>query len=194
MLPKHIKEVPEGRKASAPYNFVELPNQVVSCEPLSSHNYYDLNRHTGKINCTLTTESPLYTRCGLTKEEFQQGKEAKNLPDFFYTQPNSKVKKLAIPGSSLRGMLHNLVEIIGFGKVERVTENKLFYRSLGEPALKAIYTSNFVEDLGQIQHLPHPKSPCYRSKIRAGFLRKSNKNNSYIIEECGYGRIDRNLI
>jgi hypothetical protein len=58
MLPKHLKEVPEDRKAIAPYNFVELPNKVVESEPLPSHDSYDLNRHTGRINCTLTTESP----------------------------------------------------------------------------------------------------------------------------------------
>lgn len=199
MSHKHISEVPEfikddkgkniPRRAVAPYNFVELPEKVVPAQPLPSGDRYHLDKHTGKIECTLTTESPLYIRSGLTKEEFQAGKEAKDLPDFFYTDPATKSEKPVLPGSSIRGMLRTLVEIISFSKIDRVTDNKLFYRSLGDRALQGIYSSNFVENLRQVQVPPHPQAHCYRAKVHTGFLRKHK--NSYIIEECGYGRIDR---
>jgi len=84
MNPKHIKKIEQvDRIAKAPYNFVELPEKVVEAEDLPSGDRYHLDRHTGRIECTLTTESPLYIRCGLTTEEFQAGTEAKDLPDFF---------------------------------------------------------------------------------------------------------------
>jgi CRISPR-associated protein (TIGR03986 family) len=89
-------------------------------------------------------------------------------------------------------MLRSLIEIVSFSKIEKVTKNKLFYRSLGDPALKTIYMNNFVEEKPSISHPPHPQAPCYYTKVRAGFLRISG--NTYQIEECGYGRIDRTII
>ncbi|GCL35782.1 hypothetical protein SR1949_08810 [Sphaerospermopsis reniformis] len=193
MNPKHISKVPDYRKAITPYNFVELPESVVEVSPdsLPQENRYhsqEENRYTGRIECTLTTESPLYIRCGFTKEEFECGAESKDLPEFFYTNPLEKSTKPVIPGSSLRGMFRNLIEIITFSKIDKVIANKLFYRSLGDPALREIYQANFVENIGQIEHSPNPKAYCYGSKVRAGFLQK--QGNSYIIEECGYGRIN----
>lgn len=195
MFPKHIACVPKSRQALAPYNFVELPDQVVPAQPIPDGDRYHPDRYTGKIECTLTTESPIYTRCGWSPEDFAQygDKAFHELPheiqqkraNFFI---NPVTQKPMIPGSSLRGMLRTLVEIASFSKITKVTDNKLFYRSLGDPALKSIYMENFVEDLGQIQHSTHPKAPCYRAKVHAGFLRK--RGNSYVIEECGYGRID----
>ncbi|MBF2028881.1 MAG: TIGR03986 family CRISPR-associated RAMP protein [Oscillatoriales cyanobacterium C42_A2020_001] len=195
MFPKHIACVPKSRQALAPYNFVELPDQVVQAQSIPDGDRYHPDRYTGKIECILTTESPIYTRCGWSPEDFAQyGDKA------FHELPNEIQQKRAnffinpvtqqpmIPGSSLRGMLRTLVEIASFSKITRVTDNKLFYRSLGDPALKSIYMGNFVEDLGQIQHPPNPKAPCYRAKVHAGFLRK--RGSSYAIEECGYGRID----
>ncbi|SKB11353.1 conserved hypothetical protein [Planktothrix sp. PCC 11201] len=201
MSPKHIKKINDERRAVAPYNFVELPDQVVTVEPnsLPSGDRYHPNRHTGRIKCTLTTESLIYTRCGWSPKDFAKYGEMafKDLPDeiqklranFFI---NPATHQLMIPGSSIRGMLRTLVEIVSFSKIERVTDKKLFYRSLGDPALKEIYQANFVDNLGDAQHSPNPKAPCYHSKVRAGFLRK--RGNSYFVEECGYGRIDRNVI
>jgi CRISPR-associated protein (TIGR03986 family) len=136
MNPKHIKEIRQtDRIAKAPYNFVELPEKVVEAQELPSGDRYHPNkdveipRHTGRIECTLTTKSPLYIRCGLTTEEFKAGKEAKDLPDFFYTDtdPTSKSNKAVLPGSSLRGMLRTLVEIVSFGKIDRVSEQQHFF-------------------------------------------------------------------
>ncbi|MEC4812257.1 MAG: TIGR03986 family CRISPR-associated RAMP protein [Scytonema sp. PMC 1069.18] len=132
MLPRHLTNVPDPKKAIAPYNFVELPNDIVElkADSLPSHNVYyaqSEKRYTGRIDCTLTTESPLYIRCGLTKEEFACGVESKDLPDFFYTEIASKARKPVIPGSSLRGMLRTLIEIISFSKIEMVSDKKRFF-------------------------------------------------------------------
>ncbi|KYC35611.1 hypothetical protein WA1_07260 [Scytonema hofmannii PCC 7110] len=193
MNPRHIKEITDpNRIAVAPYNFVELPSKIVEIkeEDLPQQNIYSKNRYTGSIQCKLTTESPLYIRCGLTKEEFACGAESKDLPNFFYTEPEFKHLKPVLPGSSLRGMIHNLVEIISFSKITKVINKKPFYRSLGDKALKEIYSSNFIEE-SKLAHPNNPSKqiPCYRSKVHTGFIRV--RNNGYIIEECGYGRIDR---
>lgn len=116
MSPKHLKEVSADRVAVAPYNFVELPEKVVLAkQPLPSANTYHSEHQTGWIDCQLETSSPLYIRCGLTHEQFLAGKEAKDLPEFF-THPGNL--RPTLPGSSLRGMLRSLIEIISFGKLD----------------------------------------------------------------------------
>jgi hypothetical protein len=126
MNPRHIKEISDpNRIAVAPYNFVELPNDIVEVtqDSLPQQNIYypeSENRYTGKIECTLTTKSPLYIRCGLTKEEFECGTESKDLPDFFYTQPEFKHLKPVLPGSSLRGMTRSLIEIISLSSQRNI--------------------------------------------------------------------------
>ncbi|XHX78400.1 MAG: TIGR03986 family CRISPR-associated RAMP protein [Stenomitos frigidus ULC029] len=115
MSPKHLKEVSVDRIAVAPYNFVELPEQVVPAQPIPPANIYNSKHHTGWIDCQLETSSPLYIRCGLTSEQFLASKEAKDLPEFF-THPGNL--RPTLPGSSLRGLLRSLIEIISFGKLD----------------------------------------------------------------------------
>lgn len=142
MTPVHLHEVPDERAAIAPYNFVPLPERVVPAEqraPLDQSRYH-LDRFTGRIDCTLTSESPLFVRCGLTPEQLAEGLEAKDRPDFFFTSsPDTPV----IPGSSLRGMLRTLVEIAAYGKLARVTDRpRFFYRAVaakGDDPLTAPY-------------------------------------------------------
>jgi CRISPR-associated protein (TIGR03986 family) len=168
MNPKHIYKVPDERKAIAPYNFIELPEKVVTVSPesLPKENCYyspQENRYTGKIECTLTTESPLYIRCGLTTEEFECGVEAKDLPDFFYTNPLEKATKPVIPGTSLKGMLRNFVEIVSFSKIERVSNNqRLFFR--------AVAANPAQDSLGKAyKQYINPKN------IKAGYLKKDSE-------------------
>jgi CRISPR-associated protein (TIGR03986 family) len=136
-FPKHIREIKDSnRRAVAPYNFVELPDRVVTVKPesLPSGERYHPERYTGIIKCTLTTESPLYTRCGWTPEDFAQygdkPEEIKEKRANFFLDPITQ--NPAIPGSSIRGMLRTLVEIIGFGKIDRVSgHQRLFFRAVG---------------------------------------------------------------
>lgn len=129
-IPKQIRktDIPQDRRAIAPYNFVELPEMIVPAQELPDFDRYYPDRHTGRIECTLTTESPLYIRCGKTPEQFKEGIESKELPEFFYLDDQQKP---VIPGSSLRGMLRTLIEIASFSKVDRVSDaQKFFFRAV----------------------------------------------------------------
>ncbi|MFN6486341.1 MULTISPECIES: TIGR03986 family CRISPR-associated RAMP protein [unclassified Nostoc] len=143
MNPKHLKKVPDDRKAVAPYNFVEIPEKVVEAKlecngKLRDNNRYYSDRHTGKIICTLKTESPLYIRCGLTPADFADFGDKQNeelTPEQrkkkaeFFQYPSKQYPVL--PGSSLRGMVRTLVEIVSFGKIERVSDaSKFFFRAV----------------------------------------------------------------
>ncbi|MEG3923760.1 MULTISPECIES: TIGR03986 family type III CRISPR-associated RAMP protein [unclassified Microcoleus] len=150
MNPKQIKNITDPQRiAKAPYNFVELPAKVVEAEPLPEGDRYHPDRHTGKIECTLTTKSQLYTRCGWSPEDFAKyseppthktkeererwekdekakwEKERREILAAFFSYPGGNLA--AISGSSIRGMLRTLVEIVSFGKIDRVSEQQRFF-------------------------------------------------------------------
>ncbi|GAB4156146.1 MAG: TIGR03986 family CRISPR-associated RAMP protein [Candidatus Promineifilaceae bacterium] len=146
--PKHQYPA-SSRSAKAPYNFVPLPGTVVTVDTLPDHDIYA--GLSGHFLVRLTTQSPTYIRGLLTTTEFRyqeegkdidgheiteivNGKErkketpfrklVKNKPDFFnYAGEQQPV----IPGSSLRGMLRSLFEVVTYSKVQPVSDAHKFY-------------------------------------------------------------------
>ena len=129
-------DVPDGVAALAPYNFVPLPERVVLAEKLCDQDRYHTDRLSGRIDCRLTTASPLYVRVGWRPEDFvahgeksfdelkdAPGQQERRAAFFHHGDPQRPL----IPGSSLRGMLRALVEIVGYGKMERVTKRQHFF-------------------------------------------------------------------
>lgn len=154
-LPKHKNPKTINAIAKAPYNFVPLPELVVSAseiDNLPDHDTY-INQNyqnSGYFTVKLTTKSPLYIRCALTRSDFELDEQEKdrngnpidpkanntnyydrikNIPEFFYTQQKEVP---VIPGSSLRGMLRNLLEIVSYGKLSFISKNNsaIFYRAV----------------------------------------------------------------
>jgi len=173
--PEH-KNPEDRRKARAPYNFVPLPEQVFYLRdapdpeqselPQQDRYYPEAERHTGWLACTLRTETPLYTRCALPPEDWKrrqaQSASKRSLgdsPDFFYTDPDQR--EPVIPGASLRGMLRNLVEIVGYSKVQPVTDQqKITFRAVaGQKPLKGPYEAAMGK---------------YGSKVKVGYLEREN--------------------
>jgi CRISPR-associated protein (TIGR03986 family) len=132
----------DRQDARAPYNFVPLPERAIRADEqpgmqgidnvLPSHNVFRDDRLHGYFDVMLTTESPLYIRGPLTRKEAEDKEAHRNKPDFFHTgDPNSPV----IPGSSLRGMLRSLLEVVTWSKLTRVSDNpKIFYRAVAAKA------------------------------------------------------------
>ena len=123
-------KVSKEREALAPYNFIPLPEKVItlSVNDLPDQGYFHPNLLTGYIDCELTTSSPIFIRAGLRPDQAQSGKQSKDLPEFFYLTDKNEPR---IPGSSIRGMLRTLVEIVTFSKIGAVSKNRLVYRSVG---------------------------------------------------------------
>jgi CRISPR-associated protein (TIGR03986 family) len=196
MSPKHIQKIEKtDRIAKAPYNFVELPDKVVEAElPLPEGDHYHSNNHTGRIECTLTTESPLYIRCGMTPANFTKYSE---LPEKYSKPPKDATEKQkkqweeekkqweterktvlapfftyqndclpVLPGSSLRGMLRTLVEIVSFGKIDRVSdEHRLFFRAVAANKNKESWGKEYKKYV----------EPAEPEKVKAGYLKKDNQ-------------------
>lgn len=207
MNPQHIRHIQnENRRAVAPYNFVELPEKVIlsESEGLKLHNQYSPDRHTGEISCTLTTSSPLYIRGGFTPDDFTQfGEESSSIDklerlnteqrkrraDFFAYPQN---RRPVIPGSSLRGMLRSLIEIISYGKIDKVSDTNLVYRAVGDTtSLGDAYRNRLLKDAGNGR---------YRFLMKAGYVIATGKNSwsirpaKELIKETSFARIEEDDI
>jgi CRISPR-associated protein (TIGR03986 family) len=101
----------------------------------------------------------------------------RHTPDFFYT---NRKESPVIPGSSLRGMVRGLLEIISYGKLDRVTDRRLFFRSVDNSSLGLHYRERMV---GKVE---------YGNKVEAGFL--SHDTQGYLIRICRVFRVDRFLL
>ncbi|NEP56075.1 MAG: TIGR03986 family CRISPR-associated RAMP protein [Symploca sp. SIO2G7] len=183
MNPRHLKQVPNDRKAIAPYNFVELPNKVVPAQvesdgKLRDNDRYHCDRNTGKIICTLKTESPLYIRCGLTPADFATFGDTPN-EDLTPEQRQKKAEFFShpaslhpvLPGSSLRGMLRTLVEIISFGKMERVSDQQKFF-------FRAVAAEN--DDPLRDEYKDHIGNMA--KNVQAGYLEFDKKQDKWFIQ------------
>lgn len=108
--------------AKAPYNFVPLNETVIEAQPIPNFDkYYDIDenipgeinkRYTGTIELAIETITPIFIRG-----------ENEN---FFMVNVKGKP---VIPGSSLRGMVRTLVEIISFSKFSQYNNRAMYYRS-----------------------------------------------------------------
>ena len=182
------------RTARAPYNFVPLPEQVVYAEQptaqLPTHDRYHADLLSGRIECTLITRSPLYTRRAVSPEWWKLwAKEmdrlhldeaaAKEYAAFFHLD---QIDQPVIPGSSLRGMVRSIMEIIASGHVRWVGDQPTFtYR-----AVAAARTDPLREPYEQV-------IGRFSRNIKAGYLVQNPRDGEWAIQpaftlkELGYG-------
>lgn len=135
-------------QAKAPYNFIPLNSEVVpGCEQIDMSRYHS-GAYSGYIDLEIETLTPLYIR-GTGAEE------GNGRSDFF--SPGGKVK---IPGSSLRGMVRELLEIASFGKFT-CDDRRLFFRNIGD---------KYYRD-----KMTNAQNGCF-PRAKAGYLIKRGRN------------------
>ncbi len=134
---------------TAPYNFVPLNNQIVQPEWASqvSHDWPFSDGLSGSLDVTITAETPVLV--GAEKEggsvtPFQ-------LPSGQY----------ALPGSALRGMIRNMLEIATFGRMGKVDDRKYGVRDLQN---RPLYGKHMTDTVGQ---------NVFKAKSKSGWLRFS---------------------
>jgi CRISPR-associated protein (TIGR03986 family) len=137
--PRHAQNIPPGeRKATAPYNFVPLNSNVVEtdrdADKFEDRDTFEGN--SGYIDCMLRTLTPLYIRDTLTKKEMEEKEKMeedqshKYINSSFFSPANNRAR---IPGSSLRGMIRTLVEIVSWSKFGFTDFNRKFcFRSFAD--------------------------------------------------------------
>ncbi|MGQ9558586.1 MAG: TIGR03986 family type III CRISPR-associated RAMP protein [Desulfurispora sp.] len=144
------------KRARAPYNFVSLPEQVVAADPPPDQSKYHANRFTGCINLEIKVLTPLYIRDTYSIEEAEQKATQADHPDFF-----SPGGALRIPGSSLRGMVRTLMEVVSYARLTFYQpELKFYYRAVGEQVKS--YRQYYINQLKQVKcgYLQYDSGTC----------------------------------
>lgn len=141
---------------TAPFNFVPLSDRVFF-PPWAEKISHDIpfeDGQSGMIDITITAKSPIFIRDGEDEKEFC------NYNGRYF-----------IPGSSVKGMVRNILEIMSFGKMSQVDDDTYAVRDLSN---RELYMSRMKPQ-----------------KTFCGWLRQSETNpGKYIIEDCGHpGRI-----
>ena len=148
---------------TAPYNFVPLPDKIFIPDwgKNVSHDIPFEDGISGELHYRLIADTPILVGGRQTKPANQRPGEVKpfQLPDGRY----------AIPGSSLKGMLRNVLEIAGFGRMSQVDEVR--------PGLRDISTSDSVY------------AERVRGKVKTGFLQRKDDGVHEIIP-CSMNRLD----
>ncbi len=141
-----LPEPAADRTATAPYNFVPLPIQVLipTDPPMERHNQFDPDLRSGWIDLKIETLTPLFIRGPQARDA--QGKwldrDARFRPEPFMDAQGCPL----IPGSSLRGMIRTLVEILSFSKVQPVTDRRPFFRTVGADRLGDAYRHRILSN------------------------------------------------
>ncbi|MGB5024997.1 MAG: RAMP superfamily CRISPR-associated protein, partial [Saprospiraceae bacterium] len=105
--------------ATAPYNFIPLNSQIIY--PDNQDVFFDRynveSRNSGYIELKIVNHTHLFIRGNGTE---------------FLKINNGCI----IPGSSLRGLLRSLVEIVSYSKMEFINNSRYYYRSFADKAIR----------------------------------------------------------
>jgi CRISPR/Cas system CSM-associated protein Csm3 (group 7 of RAMP superfamily) len=119
---------PSSEGTKAPYNFVPLNLHIVQHEaPPSADRFHD-GRLTGYITFELTNKTPFFIR---GRDYEKRGGGHRWIPGvhFFHAVENQPI----VPGSSMRGMIRSLVEIISMSQLKFTDRNTKYKDHSGKP-------------------------------------------------------------
>ncbi len=162
----------------SPYNFVPLAYMVSVDDAWTEKVSHDIpfsNGISGVLTLKLKAESSIYIRNGgAHPENWKERLNDPNHQDFFRVYPNGPY---GIPGSSIKGMIRNVVEIASFSKMALVDNYKYSIRDLNN---QKHYTSKLTDSV----------SGAYKPRAKAGWL-EDRGNGEWVLYPCKFGRVDQ---
>lgn len=161
----------------APYNFIPFNNDVVSVdkEQLLIHDVINDDMISGEISYKIKAESPIFISDG-------NGKDAQ------FTR-NEKGEYI-IPGSSVRGLIRNNVQILGLSSFDDDIEDySLMYREVANGINKGRY--KHILDNQPVNISEDSKAISVLLNVRAGYIGK--KEDSYYIYKTEVDKINDKL-
>jgi CRISPR-associated protein (TIGR03986 family) len=205
-FPRQVR--PAANKAVAPYNFVPVPEKVyVPAEAPVDHSCFMADRHSGTLDISVTTETKLYTRAAVSPEYAAEHPEQhpaiwqdrSQYREFFHHGDLRPV----IPGSTLRGLIRQAVEVMADGTLSTELRDGLVYRAVGDRThFGRFYRRRFVgpntdlrnahkgmpiadpDDLPQTLEypvrIPDATDPWKQNAVHGGYLR-SNGSDWHIV-------------
>ncbi|HHY15825.1 MAG TPA: TIGR03986 family CRISPR-associated RAMP protein [Firmicutes bacterium] len=185
-MPRHVNPKTKDRIAFAPYNFVPLPNKVYTVADgfeiegeknklWKMHDQFVPGTCNGWIELTIETLTPLFIRGPVTRKNGEWDRRDTRLRPDFFTTPQGKP---LIPGSSLRGMVRTLVEILSFAKIAPVTNERPFFRTVANDRIGDAYRKRMI------------RGSC---KPDGGYIEKE-RDQYFIVPAEKVLRVHRNLL
>jgi hypothetical protein len=146
---------------TAPYNFIPLHKQVVRPEwaSLISHDVPLPDAQYGTLQLTIKAEQPIFTRNNVSRRVTNEN-EKKEKGSHFSKSPNNRY---FLPGSSIKGAIRNLLEIMSYGDLSKGLNDEPW-------AMRDLNLENY-------------KSAVLQG-IHCGWLRKVGESE-YVIQDCG---------
>lgn len=171
-------------EAEAPYNFVPLAERVIFAEE-PGHISQDrpfADGLSGTVRFSIEVETDL---CVGGEREKASDRSAGTVE--FLTTPDGEV---SIGGSSLRGMIRNVLEIATFAKFRMITPDRRFaMRELSGPN-KTLYVGRF-SDQSKKAFRNGRQSTCYRPKSLAGWMSFDADRKRWKIQPAEFARIEQ---
>lgn len=171
----------EAKRTRAPYNFVPFANEVYcrynSIKEVPDQSKWDEKLLSGEIVLTVTAKTPIY---------IANGKKDRYGADFFKGADG----KYQIPGSTLRGLIRENMQILGLGLVrpgEDLDDVTLFYRefSAAKGSLKYSLRQKYERVIG----IDSNKHYSNTENVRAGYLHYDSTEKVYrIVPTCDNGK------
>lgn len=167
------------KNTTAPYNFVPLAANIYfpPWADQASQDWPFRDGVSGTLEYEIEALGPIFLRGKATK------KEERNHLEFFRTPDHN----FAIPGSSVRGLLRNVVQIASFGKLAPINDHRYGIRDLHNRALYGDHMATLVRDVrGRGPGEPVPL-------VNAGLLRERRNEGeepTYFIEPCSFAKIE----
>lgn len=147
-----------------PFNFISLSENVYFPDWADSisHDIPFKDGVSGTIDLEIIAKSPIYIRNGHTKMDAESNNDEYN--SFSHIRLPNGTRQYFIPGSSIKGEIRNLIEIMSYGKIT-VDRKAMFAR----------------RDLNNKANYPLLEK---KNKIRCGWL-VENYDGTYVIQDCG---------
>jgi CRISPR-associated protein (TIGR03986 family) len=187
----------------SPYNFVATDPQVAKADTVGLNLCHDTpfqDGWSGYIELKIEATTPIYTRAagdfrayrsksfsadcralvGTAREQCEVGRDLKGR-DLFkaftdcYRIPDGRP---AIPSTSLRGVVRNLIEMLTNSRLGPVNDRKYAVRDLNNPD-RSLY-GNWMSD---------SSSGSFEPRVRAGWL--SAKGDEWFITPCELARVEQ---
>lgn len=150
---RHV-DPPPGRAASAPYNFVPLPERVLSARellgigaddpvPWTQQDRWAEGTLRGQIAVRLVAETPVFVRSG---KEPGDTRETRLRYQHYTVRGPSGQAHAAIPGSSWRGWVRTLAEILSCARMgDAVSSEGAWYRTVDTTRLGKEYVQRVAK-------------------------------------------------
>lgn len=182
MADQNNKENKYGEKyVGAPYNFVPFYNDVVGVDEaaMGVHGVISDELLTGEISYQLKAETPIFIGDG------HKNLDGSSDEHFFRNEKG----ELAIPGSSVRGLIRNNAQILGLSGFDQdIDDYHLMYREVAGGGKKQEARDFYYNKLG----LPDSKnSVAALQNVRAGYIVK--EGSEYRIYKTEVDKIDSEL-